>query len=150
MESFQDDFVDNSPPPDNIKFQSPPIPKSAKHFCPHDGCSARFVTLQQMKTHLAGHDFVHCGRPGVICPNPRCSSVFHSQQELEEHLPTHRDKRHVCSVCSKAFSTKQDLKIHSRTHSGKNLEPSVFDITVLNSLKVEFGVINFRRKALSV
>ena len=141
MESFQDDSEDYSPPPDNIKkpkFQSPPIPKSAKHFCPHDSCSARFVTLQQMKTHLAGHDFVHCGRPGVICPNPRCSSVFHSQQELEEHLPTHRDKRHVCSVCSKAFSTKQDLKIHSRTHSGKTFHPLTvnIDLTVLTVEKL--------------
>ena len=125
--SFQDDSEDYSPPPDSIKkpkFQSPPAPKLAKHFCPHDSCSARFVTLQQMKTHLAGHDFLHCGRPAVICTNPRCSSVFHSQQELVDHLSVHRDKRHVCSVCSKSFSTKQDLKIHTRTHSGKTLNLS--------------------------
>ena len=119
VDTYHDDSEDYLPDKVTPKAPPPSQPKTAKHFCPHDGCSLVFVTLQQLKVHLEGHDFVHCGRPAVMCSHARCASVFHSQEELKDHLPSHNERKHSCSVCPKSFTTKQDLKIHSRTHSGK-------------------------------
>ena len=141
----EDYFPENFKKP---KIQSPSTQRTAKHFCPHDGCTLVFTTIQQMKTHLQSHDFVHCGRSAVICSSSRCSAVFHSQEELQEHLLGHNDKKHSCSICSKSFSTKQDLKMHSRTHSGEAHCSQCY--TVPCNCKIEFGVIHFRGKAISM
>ena len=130
------------------KIESQSIPRAGKHFCPHDSCSLVFTTILQMKTHLACHDFVHCGRSALICTSSRCSAVFHSQEELQEHLLGHNDKKHSCPICSKSFTTKQDLKMHSRTHSGE-AQCSQCYIVQMNC-KIEFGVIHFRGKTISM
>ena len=91
------------------------VPEADKKVCPNEGCQSKFITQEQLNTHLR----LICQKGADIpCQHQDCDKKFKNKQQMLAHFVVHTDeaKKWFCEECQKQLKSKQSFNNHMQMH----------------------------------
>ena len=98
-----------------VKQHNKVVPDSDKKACPNEGCQAKFITKEQLSTHLK----LICQKGADIpCKHQDCEKMFKNNQQMLAHFIIHTEqaKNWFCEECDKQLKSKQSYNNHMQMH----------------------------------